>query len=77
MKLKTLEEIDKDFLEQKGYSILCKPTRDLIKKELAIKWIKELEIGTHILFTNLTKRSCDDCASLLKHIFSVTKEDLK
>ena len=44
-----------------------------LHKEI-IKWINELEKGTHPLFANFTKQDCEVCSNLLKYMFNLPYE---
>ena len=64
IKLKTLKEIDEEFLQDKGYSILCPTAIRLIKQE-AIKWKRS------------TPRDNLEVKQFIKHFFNLNEGDLE
>ena len=88
-KLRTLKEINEDFLQNKGYNILCPEAFRLLIKE-AVKHIKEirkelpditdLDSGIHKghwTFDDILLEKGKSKIDWIKHFFSITGEDLK
>ncbi len=48
---KNIEELNEEHLQKKGYEIICKPARDLLKKE-GIKHIKILKLKSRKICSN-------------------------
>lgn len=66
VELKTLKEINEEFLQSKGYEILCPVAFKLLKQE-AIKWIKYARRCHHPL----------DMPETFKTFFNIFEDDLK
>jgi len=75
--MKTLKEIDEEFLQKKGYSIICPAAIKLIKEE-ASKDITEFWRG-HLPkeLWGLTKEHKEGIEAYIKWKFNITEEELK
>ena len=88
--LKTIKDLNEDFLQKKGYEIFSPAAMKILKKE-AIKWVKELskskghiEFGRHsfswddsdkINWYTLAYR--DVAKWTIMHLNNITEEDLR
>lgn len=74
-KLKTLDDIEvKSIVE--GDKIRKFAYSDVLKQELGVEWIKELEL-TKPPLVDFEQKKNDFLIEHLKYIFKVTEEDLK